>query len=220
MSHKGEGPIIRINPWEVHISDPEFYEELYNSKSRFSKMPYLMHRFGIPRSTFDVVDHDEHHRRRAAVSPFFARQKIVNFTPYIQTRVEKLCAILEDDYGGKSKVVSLNEAWAALVTDALTWYTTAISYDMLDYPSFETPFTAAITKLAYAIHVSTHFPGFLKSMQSLPESFVSLLNPALKAVFEFHGVRILVFATISATSSLPYHESSPRIQNRYIQILR
>lgn len=32
--HKKYGPIIRISPWELHISDPEFFSELYTGPSR------------------------------------------------------------------------------------------------------------------------------------------------------------------------------------------
>ncbi|KAF2259791.1 cytochrome protein [Lojkania enalia] len=185
--HEQYGPIIRITPWEVHIRDAEFYDELYSAKSRFSKMPHLMHRFNIPLSTFDVVEHDHHHRRRAIVAPFFTRQKVIDFSPYVTTRIEKLCKILETQYKGTGKVVILNEAWGALVTDALTWYTSALSYDFLDYPGFQAPFTTAIRNLAYSIPVSTHFPWFVAIMKALPESLIAVLDPQMKAVFDFHN---------------------------------
>lgn len=154
-------------------------------------MPHLKERFGIPLSTFDIVPHEYHHIRRAAVSPYFARQKIIDFAPYIQARVDKLCTILLTKYKGTSTVITLNEAWGALATDSLTWYTFAKSYDFLDYPGFVAPFTSAIRELAYSIHVSTHFPWFLALLKSIPESYVAILNPPMKAVFEFHGVSSL-----------------------------
>lgn len=182
------GQIIRINPWEVHISDPDFYDELYSNKMRNSKPAYLSHRFNIPLSTFDVVDHDEHSRRRAAIAPFFARQKVLEFTEHMQSRVDKLCYKLEQDYAGTGRVVCLNEAWGAFAADSLIWFTQAMAYDFLDYEDFASPFTTAIRNLAYSTHVVTHFPSLLKFLNGLPEAWVQRINPEMAAVFNFHSV--------------------------------
>ncbi|KAM0794180.1 cytochrome P450 [Usnea florida] len=147
------GPVIRINPWEIHIADSEFYEVLYSTKSRYDKIAALKYRFGLPLSSFDTIGHDHHHLRRSAIGPYFARQKVNDFSPYIQSLALKLCDKLDQEYGGENRVVNLNEAYAAFVSDAITWYTFAFSYDFLGFPEFVTPFTTSIRKLAMSLHV-------------------------------------------------------------------
>ncbi|KAJ6043515.1 cytochrome P450 [Penicillium canescens] len=185
--HQQYGPIIRINPWEVHIADAEFYQTLYSNKSRYSKPKAWKYRFGLPLSTFDVIEHDHHRRRRQAVSPFFSRQRVFEYLPYVQERVDQMCKRLETEYAGKDLPVSLDDAYAALTSDVINYYSFGVSYNFLDYPDFQTPFTTSIRKLARSLHLSGHFPWFLALMQSLPPSVVAILNPDMKPVFDFHG---------------------------------
>lgn len=77
--HKQYGPIIRLNPHEVHINDPDFYDEVYvgaASGKKRNKWAWLVDSFGIPDSTFSTVDHDVHRIRRAALNPFFSKAKV------------------------------------------------------------------------------------------------------------------------------------------------
>ena len=186
--HGKIGPIIRINPNEVHIYDPEFYDTLYSQKSRYSKIERLRYRFGMPTSTFDTTEHDQHTRRRAALGSFFSKQKVAEFSAYIQQNADRLCYLLEHEYSGRGKVVSLTEAWGAFVADDISYYAFGFSYDFLGLPDFIAPFTSSIRKLALSLHIAGHFPWFVALMQSMPEKLVAVVNPDMVPVFEFHGV--------------------------------
>ncbi|KAL8728916.1 MAG: hypothetical protein Q9166_005083 [cf. Caloplaca sp. 2 TL-2023] len=185
--HQQYGPIVRINPWEVHFADPDFYDVLYSSKSRYSKIDHLKYRFGTPTASFDTTEHGHHAKRRGAMNPFFSRQRILNYSSYAASRVERLCKRLETEYKGTSKVLCFNDAWASLTTDVINYYSFAISYDFQDYPDFVAPFTKSIKLLAQSLHLVGHFPWILSLLQSLPESVVGILNPAMVPVFQFQN---------------------------------
>lgn len=185
--HRKYGPIIRINPWEVHIADPDFYDTIYSAKSRYSKPEAWRYRFGLPLSTFDAITHEEHRYRRQAIAPPFNRKRVLEFETQIQKYVQRMVDRIQDEYRGTGRPVSLDEAYAALTSDVINQYSFGISYDFLEYPDFKTPFTTSIRKLALSLHVSGHFPWFLSLMQSLPESLLAVVNPPMKPVFEFHG---------------------------------
>jgi len=52
--HKKYGPIVRINPMELHIDTPEYHEKLYGGNKR-DKGDWNVHQFGIPEATFSTV---------------------------------------------------------------------------------------------------------------------------------------------------------------------
>ena len=183
-----KGPIVRINPHEISIADPDFYDVLYSSKNRFDKKKEWQYRFGLPLSTFDTIHGKHHHRRRAAISSFFSRQRTLNFSPYIQSRVDKLCDRLIKEYSGTSKAVCLNDAWATLTADVVNYYTFGFSYDFGEYSDFVAPFTTSIKQLASSVHIMGHFPWFLSLLQSVPDTLVGILNPAIIPVFKFQAV--------------------------------
>ena len=183
-----QGPIVRINPTEIHISDPDFYDIAYSSSLPADKLEEFRDRFGLPTAVQSTVKHATHHRRRMALNPYFSKKQINEFSPHIRQCAEKLSYRLLREYKGTSKVVCLNDAWAVYVTDIVTFYAFARSYDFLDYPDFIAPFTTSLKELANNIHVAKHFPWFLKLLQYLPESALGFVNPAMIPVFQFQNV--------------------------------
>jgi hypothetical protein len=78
------GTVIRINPWELHIRDPDFYETIYSSTARRDKV-YAHTRWGDTEGASQAtVEHDLHRLRRSANDPFFSKKQIKSFTPFIQ----------------------------------------------------------------------------------------------------------------------------------------
>lgn len=76
-----------------------------------------------------------------------------------------------------------------------------MSYDFQDYPDFVAPFTKSIKLLAQSLHLVGHFPWVLSILQSLPDSVVGVLNPAMVPVFQFQKVSAPHFPNQSSKSS-------------------
>lgn len=70
------GPIIRINPEELHISDSHFWDELYARNSKADKYSWMTARFSpssAPKTHADTVEYQVHRIRRAALNPLSAQ---------------------------------------------------------------------------------------------------------------------------------------------------
>ncbi|MCJ1451061.1 hypothetical protein MMC28_001395 [Mycoblastus sanguinarius] len=74
--HKQYGPIIRINPHELHVEDPDYWEELYARSANRDKYEVMSGQFDNPTSVFATSDHDLHRIRRAALNPMFSHKQI------------------------------------------------------------------------------------------------------------------------------------------------
>lgn len=111
--HEQYGPIIRINPHELHVADPAFYHTLYAAGSqKRNRDPYHASSLTLNGSVLASPDCSLHRKRRAALSPFFSAQNTRRLLPLVQERVEVLVAKLEElkDTG---KIVNLLHAYAA-----------------------------------------------------------------------------------------------------------
>ena len=56
--HAEYGPVIRINPYELHISDPDYYDELYVSSAsgdKRNKWEWYTKQFGTFGSMFSTI---------------------------------------------------------------------------------------------------------------------------------------------------------------------
>ncbi len=86
------GPIVRISPYEVHVQDPDFYDQLYSRSGRRDKYAWLKERLGDPHSLFSTSNHDLHRVRRAALNPCLAGDRFKKAFSPLSWRRSTNCA--------------------------------------------------------------------------------------------------------------------------------
>jgi hypothetical protein len=89
-----QGPIVRINPEELHCNDPEFIDEIYASGGRVRDkyQHFLNSNAGaMMYSSFGSREHELHRMRRGAINKSFSRAQIRKLEPEIHDLAQSFC---------------------------------------------------------------------------------------------------------------------------------
>ena len=151
------GPIVRINPYELHIEDTDYYDELYSRTLRLDKYEYGAGMFGNSTSVFTTSGYDIHANRRAPLSPMFSKRAIVNFQTIAREKLEILCNHIAK-YKESGSVFNILDAYAAFAGDVITEYAFGIGNDHLDLLDFRGSFYDAYMAMGEFWHVAVMFP--------------------------------------------------------------
>ncbi|PVH77446.1 cytochrome P450 [Cadophora sp. DSE1049] len=182
--HQEYGPIIRISPYELHIDDPDYYEELYSSHKPRNRYDFFVAQFGLPGSTFATVDYKFHRSRRAAISPFFSKQNISRLEPMMSHMVEKLCGRI-DECRKSGTPMEMKAVYMCLTTDIITLYAMNRSWNYLDDPDFSPFWVDTMHGVIQTAAYAKYFPWILPLTQALPLSLIRAMNPGMGMLFDF-----------------------------------
>ncbi|KAJ5726764.1 benzoate 4-monooxygenase cytochrome P450 [Penicillium malachiteum] len=183
--HKQYGPIIRINPREVHILDPSFYDEIYSGGVRKrNKDAEFLKAYSVEGSPVATVDHDHHRYRRNIVGSFFSKRSVNELSPVIEDKIQKLMERFSIANQAGS-VVRLDDAFSALASDVITQYSFGRSWDFLEDVNFRREIRHAIAETANAIHINRFFPLFARTLRMIPRSLVVKIQPGKQSVVDF-----------------------------------
>ncbi|KAK7952714.1 uncharacterized protein PG986_008442 [Apiospora aurea] len=193
--HDRYGPIIRINPYELHVRDPDFYEVLYGGpgQGRRDKWSWSVGMFSNSQSAFGTASHDLHRLRRGALNPFFGKQAIArSMEPVIRELVESMCARFEGmrvSAGGERKKgdegLDVMLPYAALTTDVITRYAFDTSYGCVEDAGWRHEWPRAMVESTKICHVNKQFPWLIPVMRAVPEGVIGLLSPSVLLLIKF-----------------------------------
>jgi cytochrome P450 len=176
-AHSWIGPIVRVSPREVHIKDPDYYDEIYASASRRrEKDAAAVGRFDLDGSSFASVSPETHRQRRAPVEKFFSKAAITRTESTIQFCLHKLVQHLEGAYHSH-KVISLDAGFSALTSDIIHQYVFGFNSGNLDQEDFNENIRDGISGLFRMGHIAFFFPIIQTILNVLPLSVVKMINP-------------------------------------------
>lgn len=180
------GPIIRINPWELHVNDPDFYDELYaGGGARRDKHVLLTGAFGNPESMIGTISHSKHRQRRAPLNKFFSRASITRLEPLIQSAVDTLCSRLRD-FQKEKKQILISSGWSCFTNDVVSEYAFGKSYNYLENShDFHTDIHDALCNAGDMFHILRIMPWAIGPMQKLPRWIMKMLDPKTLSFIDF-----------------------------------
>lgn len=206
VSSRTSGPIIRISPSELHINDPDYYDSLYNREGKWDKNPFYTDSFGNSVSGFGTVNHDLHRMRRAAINPFFSKQKVTALQPVIQGLADKLCAKFEK-CRGTDEVIPFECAFDAFTMDVITEYSLDASFGYLDHPGWSSDFRELERAFGEMGYMQKMFPPLIDIMRSLPDRLVLWMDPKSKLLMDFfRNCYAIAVRMLSETDGEKYEE--------------
>ncbi|ESZ98217.1 putative cytochrome P450 [Sclerotinia borealis F-4128] len=205
--HKKYGPIVRINPEELSIHDPEFYNEIYVTESKRRTNNYDVFCKGID---FDgdsyhpsvlnislthvitgshllTTDHDLHRRRRKPLEPFFSRMGISRLQPMLAEVVRKLEQRLME-YRGTDQVIRLDHAFSSFSGDIIGKICWEDEKEFLDDPDFAPEWYNVIHTIVRSIPLFTGFPSLVQMLGYIPESVLLWAFPQGQSFTRFKTI--------------------------------
>ncbi|KAF2244586.1 putative cytochrome P450 [Trematosphaeria pertusa] len=165
--HKVYGPVVRINPYEVHIDDPAFFNEQYNVTNRLYKDPWFYSWLNRDGSIFATIDPDQHKLRSTVIKKAFSVQSISRIESVLKGHFRDFFDRIEE-CGKKKELVPLSAAFRSIAVDIVTDLALPESMNLVQSPDFGTQhsnFMRDITELALW---NRHFYYVLSIMQSMP----------------------------------------------------
>ncbi|KAI2700473.1 hypothetical protein CBS147332_8084 [Penicillium roqueforti] len=168
--HDKYGPVLRINPYEIHIKDPSFYDTVYGGPlNKRDRVPAFIHS-GMPRATFEAAPHNLHRERRKLLSPFLSTQSVTDLQPVIQEKVDLICSHLSRRVG-TGEFLDLHSIFASFAVDVTSTYVLGPTncYNYLKNTEITDEWKQYITSIFEGLILLRHLPFLVNPARAFPK---------------------------------------------------
>ncbi|KUJ12574.1 cytochrome P450 [Mollisia scopiformis] len=184
--HEQYGPVVRITPDEVHLSDPENYDSIYYIGSKYAKVEQYYASMSCGYSSFTTMSNEAHRIKRARLNPFFSKKKIIEFESIIQSNAKKLCDLVARKFE-EGEEMDLHHGYRAVSVDVITDIAFNQCYNLLDRKDIGEEFFTLFEKMGSTMWVFQQWPFFMRMAESLPPKWGAKMSGPLAQVFRIQN---------------------------------
>ncbi|KAG6012162.1 hypothetical protein E4U54_007693 [Claviceps lovelessii] len=171
--HKKYGSVVRISPWEIHVGEHDFHEDLYGGPTR-------------PR--------DKWH--------FWTKQSVRNLQSVIEERVDSLLeALYKFAATQERRPIDILYPFSAFTNDVINEYAFARSDHLIEQPDFGAGVTNNLLMGTHLGPLIKHANWALTLINSLPESFSGRWIPGWSGFLKLKNDIVDQIAMIKATEN-------------------
>ncbi|KAK7926904.1 hypothetical protein PG985_003902 [Apiospora marii] len=132
--HEKYGPVVRLNPNEVHINDISVFHEIFDRTKRFTKDP-ATYSVGVSNAMTMTIPVEAHRAKRQVLDPVFSKRRVNMMEDYIYDEIDRIFHKI-DECTGKGEEVPLHEMFYCYTSDVVSELLFGKSLDMISMPDF------------------------------------------------------------------------------------
>ncbi|KAF7922011.1 uncharacterized protein EAE98_008222 [Botrytis deweyae] len=183
--HEKYGPVIRASPDRVHVSDPDFFHEVYSSGSKYMKDPaFFQAAGGIPEALPAIVDVEYHRRRRKLINDLFSA-KSMEALSHLVLKVVQNALSKAHEHHDQNKVLDIQRLYTGITIDTIMQVLCDRTLNFIDAKEEEEPpFLATLRTFSENFFILKHFPILIWMALNIPKNIAMKLIPG---EFEFRA---------------------------------
>ncbi|KAF2969507.1 hypothetical protein GQX73_g4036 [Xylaria multiplex] len=129
--HQKYGPIVRVSPREVYITDLEAVRRVFSIKNEFPKTKWYLDLVPFVENVFTTPDIVRHRRMRRLISSPFSESGLKAFLPQIEQKVDLVINCMEEESKTRG-VADIYKWWLFMTTDVIGELSFGESFRMLE----------------------------------------------------------------------------------------
>ena len=162
---------MRINPYEVHIKDPDFCVDAFSSSKKLDKYGWWYRVFGGPGSTISTEHHFVHKVRRSAFQNFLSRRAIKEFAPTIAEKLRGIDGVMSR-YVLAGEPVNLSSMYRCLAADVVSAFVLPQSLNLIQSDDLGDQFSSSLRFFFEAVTVGRYLEFVEVVIKFIPSAVV------------------------------------------------